>query len=166
MNKDLPFDQAMGQIKQGFLDNVLSRATDSTGNVAHNQIIQNLRPNTSIGTTARQIFSEQELSRLNNVLDVASKALTFPGGGSGSAGLAQIGAAVGLGTGIVRGDPETIGGSLAVLFAPRVLARIVTSPTLTNLATKGIGNLSERGATSKTFQLLSRVLGQLADDRK
>lgn len=167
VNKDLPFAKATQQINQGFLDNIFSRATDAQGKINFSSVLQNLRPNTSIGTTARQIFKPIEITRLNQMLQTAQQALTTPTGGAGAAGLAQITAAIGLpaaGFGAITGRPGPLLFGLGIIFAPRVIARAVTSPTLTRLVISGARSAAKEGLTGKSVNALTRLLGEAVKD--
>lgn len=168
LTRKLPFPKAMQQIRQGFIDNLMSKGEQvATGTTNFNALASALKPNSPLRATARQIFSPRQLARLDRLITVGQEATRLPTGGAGAAGLAQITAVIGAPVATARavqGDLKPLALVVGILGAPRFIARAVTSDSLTNLATKGLKVAVKEGTDSAAFKFLSRLAGEAATE--
>jgi len=169
----------MRRIKSGFLDGLKERFTDaSTGDIKFTGLLNALKPNQAIGESAKRLFKTDELANFQKILR-AMEAISKPvAGGEGAAGLAQVGAGVGIltsGAGIAAGaitgefSPgklATIGTGIFILMSPSIMARIVTKPSNVKAAIEGIKDLPIIGMTSKFFSLIGRASIEAAELEK
>ena len=163
--KPMDLDQVWGQIKQGYLENVMAKslkdaeleaAESLTGFLTRSKTVSASKLLTSFTNpkkirTLNSILTKQESESLFTFLKAAARVQAKPTGSLGMVmQLAQGGAVVGLVTG--HADPSE---AAALFIAPAVLARMMVSPRWSRL-------LVRAASTKKTSLNAGGIAAQLS----
>ncbi|TET54263.1 MAG: hypothetical protein E3J54_02515 [Actinobacteria bacterium] len=163
--KPMDLDRAWGQIKQGYLENVMAKSLKDAELEAAESLTGFLTRSKTVGAskllssftnpkkirTLKAILNKNESESLFTFLKAAARVQAKPTGSLGMVmQLAQGGAVVGLVTG--HADPSE---AAALFIAPAVLARMMVSPRLSRL-------LVRAATTKKTSLNAGGVVAQLS----
>ena len=172
LDPNLDYAGTMDALRSGYFENLLNRFSDkATGTLNGKAILSELNDRKTLATL-KEVFSPEQLNLVKTFAKVADKTQEKTGatGAAVAIKLAQFGAALQLVTAPFQ--PEKVqgpatAGSVAILFGPSLLAKMMTSPTGIKLLTEGIElGVKGKAATALLPSFLSKLgveAGQVID---